>query len=57
MQLDRLLSRLGFRETRPKVYLATLESGPSSAQELAERSDLPRTTVYSVLDYLARRGR
>ncbi len=56
MQLDRLLSRLGFSRNEAKVYLATLESGPSSAQELAERSDLPRTTVYSVLDYLARRG-
>lgn len=56
MQLDRLLQQIGFSKNETKVYLAALESGPSSAQTLAERASLPRTTVYSVLEYLVKRG-
>lgn len=56
MQLDRLLNQIGFSKNESKVYLAALESGPSSAQDLAERAELPRTTVYSVLEYLVERG-
>lgn len=56
MQLDRLLQQMGFSKNETKVYLAALESGPSSAQKLAERAGLPRTTVYSVLEYLVERG-
>ncbi|OGH87830.1 MAG: hypothetical protein A3J93_05365 [Candidatus Magasanikbacteria bacterium RIFOXYC2_FULL_42_28] len=56
MQLDRLLQHLGFSKNESKVYLAALESGPTSAQDLAERAGLPRTTVYSVLEYLIERG-
>ncbi len=56
MQLDRLLHQMGFSKNESKVYMAALGSGPSSAQELAEHADLPRTTVYSVLEYLVERG-
>jgi len=56
MQLDHLLSQIGFSKNEAKVYIAALESGPSSAQDLAERAQLPRTTVYSVLGYLVERG-
>lgn len=56
MQLDRLLQHLGFSKNESKVYLAALESGPSSAQNLAKSAGLPRTTTYSVLEYLVERG-
>jgi len=56
MQLDHLLQQMGFSKNEAKVYLASLESGPSSAQKLAEQAGLPRTTVYSVLEYLVERG-
>lgn len=56
MQLDRLLTQIGFSKNQAKVYLAALESGPASANQLAERAGLPRTTVYFILDYLIKRG-
>lgn len=56
MQLDHLLQQMGFSKNESKIYLAALESGPSSAQELAKAADLPRTTAYSVLEYLVERG-
>lgn len=56
MQLDRLLSDMGFSKNEAKVYLGALAAGPSSAQDLAERAQLPRTTVYSVLEHLVERG-
>ncbi len=56
MHIDRLLHRIGFSKNEAKVYMAALESGPASAQSLAERAQLPRTTVYSVLQQLIERG-
>ncbi|HBU06575.1 MAG TPA: hypothetical protein DEB09_00655 [Candidatus Magasanikbacteria bacterium] len=56
MQLDRLLNQIGFSKNEARVYMAALESGPSSAQDLAERAQLPRTTVYSILEHLVERG-
>ncbi len=56
MQIDRLLHHIGFTKNEAKVYMAALESGPASAQALAERAQLPRTTVYSILKHLGERG-
>ena len=56
MQIERILSQLGFSQNESKVYLASLESGLSSAQDIAEKAGLQRTTTYSVLDALAKRG-
>jgi len=56
MQLEKLLESIGFSENESKVYLACLGAGTASAQEIAEQAGLPRTTVYSVLDYLVKRG-
>lgn len=56
MQIDRLLNQIGFSKNEAKVYTAALESGVSSAQNLAERAQLPRTTVYSILEHLIERG-
>ncbi|MBI5798596.1 MAG: helix-turn-helix domain-containing protein [Candidatus Yonathbacteria bacterium] len=56
MHVDRLLHQMGFSKNETKVYMAALESGPASTQELANRAQLPRTTVYSVLQQLIERG-
>jgi predicted transcriptional regulator len=56
MQLDKILKQLGYSENETRVYLAALESGKSSAQIIALKAGLPRTTVYSVLKYLISRG-
>jgi len=56
MKLNQLLLKLGFSANESKVYLAALESGLSSAQHIAQKADLKRTTVYSVLSYLVNRG-
>ena len=56
MQINKLLNQLGFSDNETKVYIATLECGVSSAQDIAKKALLPRTTVYSVLKYLVERG-
>jgi sugar-specific transcriptional regulator TrmB len=56
MKLDQLLTKLGFSANEAKIYLAALESGLSSAQDIAERAGVKRTTGYSVLSYLVNRG-
>ncbi len=56
MKTHQLLQKLGFSENEIKVYLATLESGLASAQIIAEKAGVKRTTAYSVLAYLVNRG-
>lgn len=54
--LDEVLSQLGFSPNEAKVYLAGLELGLASAQEIAQKAGVKRTTCYSVLGYLLNRG-
>lgn len=56
MKINQLLSKLGFSQNEAKVYLASLESGLASAQTIAEKAGVKRTTAYSVLAYLVTRG-
>ena len=56
MNLSKILQSYGLTEKEAKVYLACLELGTGSAQKIAEKSLLPRTTVYEVLDHLVRHG-
>ncbi len=56
MKVDQLLLKLGFSANEAKVYLAALESGVASAQDISQKANLKRTTVYSVLSYLVNRG-
>ncbi len=56
MKLDAILKQLGFSSNETKVYLAGLESGVASAQDIAKKAGLQRTTTYSVLSYLVNRG-
>jgi len=56
MKTNQLLQKLGFSENEIKVYLAALECGAASAQTIAEKAGVKRTTAYSVLGYLVSRG-
>lgn len=56
MHINQLLQKLGFSSKEAKVYLASLEMGLASAQDVAKRAGLKRTTGYAVLNDLANRG-
>jgi len=56
MKIEQLLQKLGFSVKEAKVYLASLELGISSAQDVAKQAGLNRTTGYAVLNYLVNRG-
>jgi HTH-type transcriptional regulator, sugar sensing transcriptional regulator len=47
------LKRVGFTEYEAKAYLLLLKLGQSSAREIADTSDIPRSRIYSVLKTLA----
>lgn len=47
---------LGFTRTEAVVYLSLAKSGRASAQAIARRVNLARTTVYSVLENLEAKG-
>lgn len=50
------LQKVGLDERQAKIYLATLELGPSPVQKIAQRSGIPRATTYLVLDDLQSKG-
>ena len=56
MKVEQLLQKLGFSVKEAKIYLASLELGLSSAQDVAKKAGLNRTTGYAVLNYLVNRG-
>jgi predicted transcriptional regulator len=50
------LQQLGFSEIESKLYLALLESGPMSVRDLAELTNIKRTTAYFHIDLLVDKG-
>lgn len=54
--LDKLFAQLGFGDNEKSVYLCLAELGKATAQTVAKRTSIPRTTVYSVLDSLSLKG-
>lgn len=56
MHINQLLRKLGFSDNESKIYLAALEEGQASAQDIAQKAGIKRTTGYSVLSYLVNRG-
>lgn len=56
MNVPTLLNQLGFSENEARVYIAALELGLASAQEIGKKAGVKRTTAYSVLESLVRRG-
>lgn len=56
MRFESVLTQIGLSQNEAKVYLANLETGLSSAQDIAKIAGLQRTTTYSVLSLLVKRG-
>lgn len=54
--LTELLIDLGLSEHESKVYLASLSRGPATVMDIADTADVKRTTVYSVVDSLMKKG-
>lgn len=56
MEVIRGLEAFGLDEKEVKVYLAGLEIGTASVLELSRRTELPRTTLYPILERLEHQG-
>ncbi len=54
--INQLFEQLGFSHNEIKVYLSLAELGKSSASMIAKQQDLPRSTIYSVLEGLIQKG-
>jgi sugar-specific transcriptional regulator TrmB len=54
--LERELQKIGFSDKETKVYLAGIELGPSTAQELSKKSGVNRATTYVMIESLTERG-
>jgi len=54
--LDTIFLNFGLKKQHSDVYLALLESGIMSAGDLAKHLSTPRTTLYGLLDDLAKAG-
>jgi sugar-specific transcriptional regulator TrmB len=50
------LQRVGLTEYEAKAYLALLNTHLSTATRVSEKSDVPRTKIYSVLEALKNKG-
>ena len=50
------LQNLGLTEKEARIYLAALELGPSTVQEIAKKTGLIRTTVYNQIKILSEKG-
>jgi sugar-specific transcriptional regulator TrmB len=56
METKQVLKDLGLNENEVKVYLELLKLGSSKVNEISKRLNLPRTTVYTVLNSLIQKG-
>lgn len=56
MELAETLKQLGMDEKQAKVYLAALELGSATIQELADKSGVKRTSIYNFLDEMKHEG-
>ena len=56
MSLTRELQNIGLSDKEAKVYLAALELGQASVQNIANKAKVNRATCYSVLESLINKG-
>jgi len=54
--LNSLGSELGLTEYELKIYAASVELGRATANRIAKKTGIPRTSVYSTLDRLQEKG-
>ena len=51
-QWEKLLRSLGFNESEAKLYLVSLEMGPSPVQDIAKKAKVSRVTAYAAIEKL-----
>ena len=56
MKLEKTLHELGLNKSKANVYLAALQVGMGSTQDIARQAGLPRTTVHEILQNFLTRG-
>lgn len=56
MRVENVLVQLGYPANEVKVYLATLSLGESTITELAKKTEMPRTTIQSLVEDMHRKG-
>lgn len=54
--IKQTLNALGFSEYEINIYIASLRTGPRTALQLAEITDIPRLSAHAAIDSLLRRG-
>jgi len=54
--LSKDLERIGLNQKEVSVYLATLELGEASIQQIAKKSGVKRTTAYDIIESLKKKG-
>lgn len=56
MKLERVLEEFGLTNREARVYLAALELGESSIQDIAKKAGIERTGTYYIIETLGREG-
>ena len=56
MLLEQYLQNIGLDDKEAKFYLAGLQLGPASLQDLAKSASIKRTTGYEIVDGLVSKG-
>lgn len=56
MELQTMLTQIGFTEYEAKVYLTLLHENPATGYQLSKKSGVPRSMVYETLGRLSVRG-
>jgi sugar-specific transcriptional regulator TrmB len=56
MNLEQNLQKIGLSEKEAALYLAGLQTGPATMQELVNSAHLKRATVYELVDSLKEKG-
>ncbi len=56
MEYIKQLTEIGFTEKEARIYMASLELGSSSIQNIASKTGLKRSTVYDIVDKLIGKG-
>ncbi len=56
MDLKQILTKLGFKENKARIYLACLELGIATAGQLAKKAGVERTYFYDLVEELVNQG-
>ena len=54
--IEKVLEKLGLSEKEAKVYLAALELGAATVQQIANKADVLRPTTYLILEAMLKKG-